>query len=192
MNIKRGDIIAWTDETWSEQKKMAVPTTVIAIASDCDEFSAALNFHEEGRIWIYDHIPDDAKVRPAETIEAGYLLAKLMEHKYKVVLQNGHVEEFDEDYYEEHPSILTPKQMRSYQFNQYINALIYMYNSKKSLSGMSALRDKHHCTGITKEQFFDLKLNELDALKNYYPQEYTDAIFMYVTGKIKNKPIIKK
>ena len=189
MKPKHGEIVAWSDTTMNYDHKR-VPTTIIAIADDESSFIVALNYHEEGRLWDVDGFPEGAKLRKADTIEAGYLLATLMEHDYHLVIKDGVVYACCPDY--EAIEELSASATRSWLFNQYINALIRHYNTTGSLNGMSKIRDKHKCTGITKSQFYELRLNELDAVRNYYPQDYTDAIFAWATGKTNLKPIIEK
>lgn len=188
MKPKHGEIVAWSDTTMNQDHKR-VPTTIIAIADDESSFIVALNYQEEGRLWDVDGFPEGAKLRKADTIEAGYLLARLMEQKYHLSIKDGSVNacftDFDGD-------TMSASATRSWLFNQYINALIRHYNVTGSLNGMSKIRDKHKCTGITKQQFYELRLNELDAVRNYYPQDYTDAIFAWATGKTNLKPIIEK
>lgn len=189
MKPKRGEIVAWSDSTYryTDHKEM-IATTVIAIANSEDYFMVALNYYEEGRLWTDDDFPEGAKLRKADTIEAGFLLAKLMELGYHLIIKDGVVCACGRDF--DDIEDLSASASRSWLFNQYINALIRHYNISGSLHGMSKIRDKHRCTGITKAQFYELKLNELDALRSYYPQDYTDAIYDWVTGKSNKKPMI--
>lgn len=191
IKLNYGDVVAWASDTWSEAKDARIATTIIAVAIDESEFVVALNYHEEGRIWEWDQFPEGAKLRKADTIEIGYLLARLMEEKYTVSLKDGGIERIGDHMFQEEDVQLSSKELRSWQFNQYIIGLIHLYNKTHSLSGMSKVRDRHHCTAITKEQFFSLDLDKKDATKYYYPRDYTDAIYRWVTGKSDLKPVIK-
>lgn len=83
--------------------------------------------------------------------------------------------------------------MRLEQFNGYLTDLIELYHRQGDLRGMSEVRTRWGCTGITKQQFFELKLGEL-PIGQYLPREYTDNVFNYITGKYPVKPelVIKK
>lgn len=126
MKPKHGEVVAWSDTTLNNDHKR-VPTTIIAIADDESSFVVALNYHEEGRLWDIDGFPEGATLRKADTIEAGYLLATLMEHDYHITIKDGGVYACCPDY--DAIEELSASATRSWLFNQYINALIRHYRA---------------------------------------------------------------
>lgn len=80
-------------------------------------------------------------------------------------------------------------EMRLEQFNGYLSDLLELYHRKGDLRGMSEVRTRWGCTGITKQQFFELGMNKF-PIGQYLPREYTDNVFNYITGKYPVKPVL--
>lgn len=74
-----------------------------------------------------------------------------------------------------------------------IKALRFAANSLSKKAGFdeakenAEMRTRWGCTGITKQQFFELGMNKF-PIGQYLPREYTDNVFNYITGKYPVKP----
>ena len=67
-------------------------------------------------------------------------------------------------------------------FANYLKEVVDAYKNNKSLRGISAIRQKYHVTGLTKEQFFELGLDELasrgiDVMSN---PTFCDSVYEYI------------
>ena len=80
----------------------------------------------------------------------------------------------------------TRMEMRQQSFCMYINDLCNSYRKNHNkLVGMSEIREKHHITGITKDQFFACGLHQA---KGYVSQDFTDRLYDYILDNTKNTP----
>ena len=46
-------------------------------------------------------------------------------------------------------------------FHNYLVELVGLYQRTRSTKGMSQLAQKYHCTAITRDQFYQMKLDKL-------------------------------
>lgn len=46
-------------------------------------------------------------------------------------------------------------------FHNYLTELVWLFQQTRSTKGMSQLAQKHHCTAITRDQFYQMKLDKL-------------------------------
>lgn len=63
-------------------------------------------------------------------------------------------------------------------FHNYLVELVGMFQRKRDTKGMSKLAQKWHCTGITKDQFYQMKLDKLQ------PQQVTQQLSRVVRDTI--------
>lgn len=73
-------------------------------------------------------------------------------------------------------------------FNGYIQDLIRLFQDNGNLKGMSEVRSRWGCTGITKQDFFMLGLDKRPKGETYMSRDYTDKVFDYITGKTSKRP----
>ena len=85
---------------------------------------------------------------------------------------------------------LLPSQLalRQERFALYVNELCALYRKQRSLSGMGKIRDKHHITGLTKQQFFECDLNRA---KGFVPRDFCDRVYAFILDTTKAIPAPK-
>lgn len=80
------------------------------------------------------------------------------------------------------PKSMTGRTKQQVAFSCYLSDVISLYKLTNSLRGMSNIRQKHHVAGVTKEQFFELGLDELasrgiDVMSN---PTFCDSVYEYI------------
>lgn len=196
---KKGNFIAWGNDTKPD---------VIAIAymSDDGWFNEAINctrdsqmgdLDEDGvysRHWFEDEVWTTEEPRLATREEIFLYLHKVNLQECGILNEDGTIRTLVNYGYSmktQEPQMQkentpTRLELRQRAFCMYINELcdIYRRNNHK-LIGMAEIRNKHHITGISKEQFFD---SELDKASGYISQEFCNKLYDYVLDNTKSKP----
>ncbi len=80
----------------------------------------------------------------------------------------------------------TNKELRQDSFAQYINDLCELYRKTGSLKGMSAIRNKHHITGLTQQQFFECDLHHA---KGWVNRDFCDKVYDFILDTTKAVPV---
>ena len=80
------------------------------------------------------------------------------------------------------------KELRQDRFQQYINDLCNLYRDTGSLKGMSEIRNKHHITGMTQQQFFECDLHHA---KGYVDRTFCDKVYDFLLDTTKASPAPK-
>lgn len=65
-------------------------------------------------------------------------------------------------------------EIRQMNFCEYINELCKLYRATGKLKGSSDIRDRHHVTGISQQQFFECDLHRATG---YVGREFTDKLY---------------
>lgn len=79
-------------------------------------------------------------------------------------------------------------ELRQTRFTLYVNELCALYRKQRSLSGMGKIRDKHHITGLTKQQFFECDLNRA---KGFVSRDFCDKVYAFILDTTKAIPAPK-
>ena len=82
----------------------------------------------------------------------------------------------------------SPLEQRQERFALYINELCEHYRKRGSLKGMSDIRNKHHITGLTQQQFFECDLHHA---KGYVSREFCDRVYAFILDTTKAVPAPK-
>lgn len=82
----------------------------------------------------------------------------------------------------------SPLEQRQERFALYINELCEHYRKRGSLKGMSDIRNKHHITGLTQQQFFECDLHHA---KGYVSREFCDRVYAFILDTTKAIPAPK-
>ena len=82
----------------------------------------------------------------------------------------------------------SPMEQRQERFALYLNELCDLYHKSGSLKGMSDIRNKHHITGLTQQQFFECDLHHAEG---YVPRDFCDRVYTYVLDTTKAVPAPK-
>lgn len=82
----------------------------------------------------------------------------------------------------------SPLEQRQERFALYINELCEHYRKRGSLKGMSDIRNKHHITGLTQQQFFECDLHHA---KGYVLREFCDRVYAFILDTTKAIPAPK-
>lgn len=149
-----GDIISWQNET-NEQR-------TIAIYYKGGMFQLAVHYRSEQitqdntfRIWWYDGIPQEVKeLRKANKDEILELVWILIENgtEFRMTAKRQiFLPEYDNN-------VGTTDEID--RWTGYLTELCTFYQFAHNLKKTSILRSQYHVGGVTKEQFFELKLNE--------------------------------
>ena len=80
----------------------------------------------------------------------------------------------------------SPLEQRQERFALYVNELCELYRLTGSLKGMSDIRNKHHITGLTQQQFFEANLNNANG---YVTRGFCDDLYNYLLDTTNNKAI---
>lgn len=199
---KQGDVIAWeSKDQWTNRMY-----TSIAIMMNEDEFSVCLNFRgrhdEQDRIWEWDSVFfDDKKIRKAESTEVAYLLTKLIEHGYPFSYENEKVsvniqwlDDFCDDMEAAEVRVEAPTgqgicsyDRRVARFSMYLEELVSMYVTNKSLRGMSYAAKKHRISSISKDVFFASGMHTASIEDTHRPMWLTFCSDMYVYALDKSR-----
>ena len=82
----------------------------------------------------------------------------------------------------------SPLEQRQERFALYINELCEHYRKRGSLKGMSDIRNKHHITGLTQQQFFECDLHHASG---YVSREFCDRVYAFILDTTKAIPAPK-
>ena len=82
----------------------------------------------------------------------------------------------------------SPLEQRQERFALYLNELCEHYRKNGNLKGMSEIRNKHHITGITQQQFFECKL---DHANGYISRDFCDRVYAFLLDSAKPMHIPK-
>lgn len=82
----------------------------------------------------------------------------------------------------------SPLEQRQERFALYINELCEHYRKRGSLKGMGDIRNKHHITGLTQQQFFECDLHHV---KGYVSREFCDRVYAFILDTTKAIPAPK-
>ena len=82
----------------------------------------------------------------------------------------------------------SPLEQRQERFALYVNELCEHYRKCGSLKGMSDIRNKHHITGLTQQQFFECDLHHA---KGYVSREFCDRVYAFILDTTKAIPAPK-
>ena len=82
----------------------------------------------------------------------------------------------------------SPLEMRQERFALYVNELCALYRKTGKLSGMSEIRNKHHITGLTQQQFFECGLNKASG---YVSLEFCYKLYAFILDSSKAIPTPK-
>ena len=82
----------------------------------------------------------------------------------------------------------SPLERRQERFALYINELCEHYRKCSSLKGMSDIRNKHHITGLTQQQFFECDLHHASG---YVSREFCDRVYAFILDTTKAIPAPK-
>lgn len=171
--FESGDIISWKSE-WNEQR-------TIAVYDGGGMFQLAIHYRSEQttsdntfRIWMYDGIPQNAEVRKANKDEILELVWILVENGTEFRM-NGKRQIFLPDFDDK---VGTTEEID--RWTGYLTELCTFYQFAHNLKKTSIIRRQYHVGGVTKEQFFELKLNEKK------PQEIDVPLVCKVIKYVKN------
>lgn len=218
---KKGQIVAWdmktpmqiyNDLTKKLETKSYRTYTAIAVAMNEDEFSVCLNFRgrkdEETRLWEWDNFPYDTELRIASLPEMASLFTQLISQGYSFKAENGLLT-VDITWAEDcnptpepakpeppvtkAPTINRPL-TREERFHNYIVDLVKVYTRKRTLKGMSDIRNKHHISAIRRDVFFYSGLDSVDPdwLETTAGKQYTDDLYLYVLGNVISLPHVSQ
>lgn len=149
-----GDIISWQNET--NEKR------TIAVYDKGGMFQFAVHYRSEKitqdntfRIWWCDGIPQDAhelrKANKDEILELVWILVESGTEFRMTAKRQIFLPEYDN-------KIGTTEEID--RWTGYLTELCTFYQFAHNLKKTSTLRGQYHVGGVTKEQFFELKLNE--------------------------------
>ena len=82
----------------------------------------------------------------------------------------------------------SPLEQRQERFALYINELCEHYRKRGSLKGMGDIRNKHHITGLTQQQFFECDLHHASG---YVSREFCDRVYAFILDTTKAIPAPK-
>ena len=82
----------------------------------------------------------------------------------------------------------SPLEMRQERFALYVNELCEHYRKHGNLKGMGDIRNKHHITGLTQQQFFECDLHHA---KGYVSREFCDQVYAFILDTTKAIPAPK-
>lgn len=82
----------------------------------------------------------------------------------------------------------SPLEQRQVRFALYINELCEHYRKTGGLKGMGDIRNKHHITGLTQQQFFECDLHHAAG---YVSQEFCNEVYAFILDTTKAVPAPK-
>lgn len=82
----------------------------------------------------------------------------------------------------------SPIEMRQERFALYVNELCEHYRNSGSLKGMGEIRNKHHITGLTQQQFYECDLHKA---KGYVSRDFCDKVYYFILDTTKAIPAPK-